>query len=61
MTISISCRELGMECRFVTEAENEESLLEKLMEHVQSGHEDDWFEAEEIYHAALERLRQKAA
>ncbi len=61
MTISIGCRDLGMDCAFVAEAENEDALLELLMEHVQYGHEDDWFEAEEIYHAALERLGRKAA
>ncbi len=61
MTISISCRDLGMDCRFVAEAENEDALLELLMEHVENGHEDDWYEAEEIYNAACERLRKKAA
>ncbi len=61
MTISISCRELGMDCRFVGEAEDEDALLELLMEHVRNGHEVDWYEDEEIYDAAREFLRRKAA
>ena len=50
-----------MDCGFATEAEDEDSLIAQMMEHIQAGHEDDWFEAEEVYQAVCERLRKNAA
>ena len=61
MPKTISCRELGMDCRFVTEGETVEIVIESLMRHVQAEHAEDWFEIEEIYQAALSVARAKAA
>ena len=61
MTISISCRELGVDCDFVREGETVENVIESLMQHMQNEHDEDWFEAEEIYQAACSVVRAKAA
>ena len=61
MSISISCKELGMDCLFVQEREPREVAIESLMLHVQTEHTDDWFEIEEIYQAACSVIREKAA
>ena len=61
MTTSIRCKELGMECPFVTEGETEQVVMESLMRHVQEEHTDDWFEIEEIYQAACAVIRRKVA
>lgn len=61
MTHSISCKELGMDCPFVTEAENGEDVIDLLMRHVHADHGDDWYEIEEIYHAARAFYRKTAA
>lgn len=61
MTMSIRCKELGMECPFVTEGETEQVVMESLMRHVQEEHTDDWFENEEIYQAACAVIRRKVA
>jgi predicted small metal-binding protein len=61
MFMSISCMELGMNCRFVTEGETGEAVMELLMRHVQADHTGDWFEIEEIHQVAWEVLRAKAA
>jgi predicted small metal-binding protein len=57
----ISCRELGIDCRFETEGETGEVVIELLMRHVQSEHAEDWFEIEEIHQAAWSVVREKAA
>jgi predicted small metal-binding protein len=61
MVISISCKELGMDCNFIIEGETGEMVIEYLMRHVQSEHTDDWFEIEEIYQAACSVAKTKAA
>jgi predicted small metal-binding protein len=61
MTHSISCKELGMDCQFVAEAETGEAAIDLLMRHVQSDHGDDWYEMEEIYQAARTVIRNAAA
>jgi len=61
MSISISCKEVGMECNFVTEGETGEEVMESLMRHVHAEHTDDWFEIEEIFQAAYAVVRKKAA
>ena len=61
MSISISCRELGMECGFRMEGETMEVVIGSLMRHVQTEHTEDWFEIEEIYQAACSVVRAKAA
>jgi len=61
MLMTISCRELGMNCRYMTEGETGEAVMELLMRHVQADHTEDWFEIEEIHQVAWEVLRAKAA
>jgi predicted small metal-binding protein len=61
MSISISCKELGMDCPFVQEGETGGVVIESLMLHVHTEHTDDWFEIEEIYQAACSVIREKAA
>jgi hypothetical protein len=50
-----------MDCNFVKEGETGEVIIESLMRHVHSEHSDEWFEIEEIYQAACQILREKAA
>jgi predicted small metal-binding protein len=59
--MSISCKELGMDCGFTMEGETREGVIESLMRHVQAEHTEDWFEIEEIYQAAWSVVRAKAA
>jgi len=61
MSILISCKEVGMDCNFVTEGETGQVAMDSLMRHVQAEHTGDWFEIEEIYQAAHEVIRKKAA
>jgi predicted small metal-binding protein len=61
MHMSISCKELGIDCNVVIEGETGEIVIEFLMRHVQSEHTDDWFEMEEIYQAARSVANAKAA
>ena len=61
MSISISCKELEMDCNFVTEGETGQETMEALMRHVHTEHTDDWFEIEEISQAAYAVIRKKAA
>ena len=61
MPISISCKELEMDCNFVTEGETGQEAMEALMRHVHTEHADDWFEIEEISQAAYAVIRRKAA
>ena len=64
MSISISCKELRIDCDFVTQGETETAAIDSLMHHVHTGHKEeweDWFEIEEIYHAACKAIREKAA
>jgi predicted small metal-binding protein len=61
MSISISCKELEMDCNFVTEGETGQVVMESLMRHVHTAHTDDWFEIEEISQVAYEVIRKKAA
>ena len=61
MSISISCKELEMDCNFVTEGETGQETMEALMRHVHTEHTDDWFEIEEISQAASAVIRRKAA
>jgi len=60
MTVSISCKEMGMDCLFETDGETGEIAMESLMRHVGTEHNEDWFEVEEIYHAACQVIREKA-
>ena len=61
MAISISCKELEMDCNFVAEGETGQEAMEELMRHVYTEHTDDWFEIEEISRAAYAVVRKKAA
>ncbi len=61
MSILISCKEVGMDCNFVTEGETGQVAMDSLMTHVHTEHTEDWFEIEEIYQAAHEVIRKKAA
>ena len=61
MTVSIICKELGMDCKFVAEAETGDDAIDLLMRHVREEHGDDWFEIEEIYQAACQVIRRKVA
>jgi predicted small metal-binding protein len=61
MSITITCKELGIDCNFVGDGETGESVMESLMHHVQTEHAEDWFENEEIYQAACRVIREKAA
>jgi len=61
MTVSISCKELGMDCLFITDGETGEVAIDSLIRHVQTEHSEDWFEIEEIYQAACQVIREKAA
>lgn len=61
MDASISCRELGIDCDFVSKGEKGETIIELIMRHVQAEHTEDWFEIEEIYQAARGVARGKAA
>ena len=61
MNVSIICKELGVDCQFVAEAETGDDVLELLMRHVNEEHGDDWFEIEEIYQAACRVIRKKVA
>lgn len=61
MAMSISCKELGVDCHFTAEGETGQSALDSLMRHVQAEHGEDWFEFEEIYEAARRFIREKAA
>ncbi|MGE5190022.1 MAG: DUF1059 domain-containing protein, partial [Gemmatimonadota bacterium] len=49
MLLSISCRELGMDCLFSFEGETETTVIESLIRHVQTEHEEEeWFDLEAI-------------
>ena len=61
MTLSISCSELGIECDFKTTGNTGEAVIDLLMRHVEQAHAEDWFEIEEIYQAACQIIREKAA
>jgi len=61
MSVSISCKELGVDCNFLTEGETGEVVIESLMRHVREEHSDDWFEIEEIYQATCSVIRKKSA
>ncbi len=61
MAISIGCKELGIECDFVQQAETRENALESLMNHVKKEHAEDWFEEEEIYQSACMVVQSKTA
>jgi predicted small metal-binding protein len=62
--MSISCKELGMDCPFDTEGETKDAVLDSVMRHIHSEHKEeleDWFEIEEIYESACKAIREKAA
>lgn len=61
MTISIGCKEVGMDCYFVTDGESVEAAMDSFMRHVEAEHSDGWFEIEEIYQAASQILRERVA
>jgi len=61
MSVSISCRELGVDCSFTMEGEARDVVIESLMRHVQTEHTEDWFEIEEIHQAAWSVVLAKAA
>lgn len=59
MAISIGCRDLGVDCRFVTKGETKEVVVNSLIRHTQEEHSDDWFNLEETYQAAWSLIRKK--
>lgn len=61
MTVSISCKELGMDCGYMTDGETKEDAIDSLMRHVGTVHCEDWFEIEEIYQDACQVIREKVA
>ncbi len=61
MPISISCRELGINCHFVCEGETETAVMESFVSHLQEDHDGEWFEIEELYETARVVVRSKAA
>lgn len=61
MSLSLSCREVGMECYFLAEGETEQAVFDSFMRHVHMEHSEDWFEIEEIYQVACSILHEKAA
>ncbi|MBW6503828.1 DUF1059 domain-containing protein [bacterium] len=61
MNTSISCRELGIDCNFVSKGETGETIIESIMRHVQAEHTEDWFEIEEIHQVACGVARMNAA
>jgi predicted small metal-binding protein len=61
MDATIGCKELGIDCGFISEGKTGEIVIERLMRHVKEEHTDDWFEIEEIYQAACSVARVKAA
>ncbi|NJD62755.1 MAG: DUF1059 domain-containing protein [Deltaproteobacteria bacterium] len=61
MPLSISCKEIGMDCDFVTDGETGEIVIDSLMRHVHTEHSEDWFEIEEYYQAACAIIQMKAA
>lgn len=61
MSLSIGCKELGIDCNFVTEGETGEIVINSLIHHVQTEHTEDWFEIEEFHQIARSVVRMKAA
>ncbi|MGE5663508.1 MAG: DUF1059 domain-containing protein [Deltaproteobacteria bacterium] len=61
MSLSISCRELGMDCLFLCEGETEEAIIDSFVLHVQADHDDEWYDIEIMYDAARSMIRGKAA
>ena len=61
MAISIGCRELGVDCRFVKEGESNEIVVDSLIRHTREEHSDDWFDLEETYQAARSVIQEKSA
>jgi predicted small metal-binding protein len=61
MTISISCKELGVDCNCVSEGETAQIVMDSLIRHMNTEHTDDWFEIEEVYQIAHEVIRKKVA
>ena len=61
MLMTIYCRELGIDCDFAAAGATEETVIDALMRHVNDVHAEDWFETEEIYRAAVSKVREKAA
>ena len=61
MPMSLSCKELGMECPFVAEGETEQFIMDLFIPHVQAEHTGDWFEILKLYQAAYRVLSKKVA
>jgi predicted small metal-binding protein len=61
MAISIGCKELGVDCGFVTKGESKEVVVDSLIRHTQEEHGADWFILEEIYLAAWSVIQEKSA
>jgi len=64
MSVSIHCRELGIDCQYEVKGETEDAVLDLVLSHVHSEHPEkieDWFDTEEIYQSALKAIREKAA
>jgi hypothetical protein len=59
MAISIGCKELEFDCRFVMERETGKVVVESLMHHIHKEKVEDWFEIEEIYQATCKTIREK--
>ncbi len=64
MSISILCRDFGMNCPLEINGDTEEEVLESLMHHMRTDHDlelEDWFEVEEFYESARRTIRGNAA
>jgi len=53
----ITCRDVGIDCRFEARGLTGDETLMKIMRHVQAAHTRDWFELEEIHATARSLLR----
>ncbi len=50
-----------MDCHFVCEGETEGAVVESIVSHFRTDHDEDWFEVEEFYAMACAVVRTKAA
>ena len=56
----ITCRDVGMDCRFEARALTEDETLTQIMRHVREAHTRDWYELEEIHATARSLLHEVA-
>jgi predicted small metal-binding protein len=59
--LEVSCEEIGHDCGFVARGETMEEVLNTLIRHLCSIHDIDWFDLEDVYAAARERIHRKVA